>query len=277
MVSFKRILFPVEFSAQCQIAAKHVASYARRFDAEVVLLHCEVLPIEPYVWDPQTERLTQLLDQFLVEEFAGLKVQRLVRTGDPAHEIVSYVNNEKADLIMMPTHGRGPFRRFVLGSLTSKVLHDAPCPVWTSAHLDVERPPASLNLSSILCAVDLDDTGVHTLRYASNFARLVSAKLTVAHSVPAVETLPEAYLDADFRTDLIEAARVRLSEMQERAGSEAMVCVGSGNIARFISQAANSHDAGLVVIGRGGNSLLGRLRTHDYAIIRECECPVLSI
>jgi hypothetical protein len=32
-----------------------------------------------------------------------------------------------------------------------------------------------------------------------------------------------------------------------------------------------------VIISRGGHKLLGRLRTHDYAIIRECECPVLSI
>ena len=60
---------------------------------------------------------------------------------------------------MMPTHGRGPFRRFVLGSVTAKVLHDAPCPVWTSAHLDENSTPMPSNLSNILCAVDLDDTG----------------------------------------------------------------------------------------------------------------------
>ena len=69
MASFKRILFPVDFSAQCTTAGPYVASYARHFDAEVVLLHVEVLPIEPYAWEPQTQWLTQLLDQFLVAEF----------------------------------------------------------------------------------------------------------------------------------------------------------------------------------------------------------------
>ena len=78
---------------------------------------------------------------------------------------------------MMPTHGRGPFRRFVLGSVTAKVLHDTPCPVWTSAHLDVERAPTPANMANILCAVDLDDTGTHTLRYAGNFARRIGHNL----------------------------------------------------------------------------------------------------
>ena len=196
-------------------------------------------------------------------------------TGDPAREIVRYATN--ADLIMMPTHGRGPFRRFVLGSITAKVLHDTPCPVWTLAHLDAEHPPAPPSLTNVLCAVDLDDAGIHTLRYAANFARDMGAKLTVAHAVPAVETLPEAYLEVEFRADLMEAARKRLADMQTLAGSEAVICVGSGNVARFVSDAAEAHKAGLVIIGRGAKGPLGRLRTHDYAIIRECPCPVLSI
>jgi nucleotide-binding universal stress UspA family protein len=221
--------------------------------------------------------LTELLDKFLPDEFAGLNVRRYVVTGDPAHEIVGYAKNEKADLIMMPTHGRGPFREFVLGSVTTKVLHDTPCPVWTSAHLDEERPPALPFLASLVCAVDLDDIGTHTLRYAGNFARVTGARLTVAHAVPAIEALPAAYMDLEFRTSLMEAARKRLAEMQELAGTEAIVCVGGGNIAQFVKHAAKSHNAELVIIGRGGYGAWGRLRTHDYAIIRACECPVLSL
>ena len=45
MVNFKRILFPVEFTPQCQIAARHIAAYARHFDAEVILLHVECLAL----------------------------------------------------------------------------------------------------------------------------------------------------------------------------------------------------------------------------------------
>jgi nucleotide-binding universal stress UspA family protein len=277
VVNFKRILFPVDFSARCKIAARYVASYARRFEADVTLLHVEGLRMEPHVWQPQTEPLARMLDEFLVDEFAGLKVQRHVTKGDPAHEIVNFANNARADLVMLPTHGRGQFRRFVLGSVMAKVLHDIPCPVWTTAHLDEERLCPPLELTNVLCAVDLDDTAVHIIRYAANFARRHGARLTVAHAVPAVETLPEFYTDVDLRRDFIAAARGRLGEMQAQAGCEAVACFGAGNIARFVSHAAQSHKADLVIIGRGEKGVLGRLRTHHYAIIRECECPVLSI
>jgi hypothetical protein len=95
--------------------------------------------------------------------------------------------------------------------------------------------------------------------------------------VPAIETIPEAYIDTDFQADLIHTARERLTEMQQAAGAPGVLCVGAGNIARFVAHAAKSHNAGLIVIGRGGYGALGRLRTHDYSIIRECECPVLSV
>lgn len=277
MVNFKRILFPVDFSARCKITAPHVAYYARRFEAEIVLLHAEVFPVEPYVWEPQTERLTRMLAEFLVDELAGLTVDRHVTKGDPAHEIASFARNARTDLVMMPTHGRGPFRRFVLGSVTAKALHDVACPVWTTAHADEEHVLTPMNLVNVLCAVDLDDAGIHTLRYAGNFARGTGARLTVAHAVPAIETLPESYMEMDLHGDLIAAARDRLSDMQEPAGCQAAICVGAGPIARFVSHAAKAHNADLVIIGRGADGFFGRLRTHDYGIIRECPCPVLSV
>jgi nucleotide-binding universal stress UspA family protein len=118
---------------------------------------------------------------------------------------------------------------------------------------------------------------MHTLRYAASFAQRFGARLTVAHAVPMPENLLEAQFDSDLRADLIEAARKRLGEMQELAGSNAAICVGAGNIAEFVNSSAHSHKAGLAIIGRGRANLLGRLRTHDYAIIRRCECPVLSL
>lgn len=277
MNDFKTILFPVDFSPECRIAAGYVSSFARLFDAELILVHAELYPVEPYVWEPQTQRLSEMLEHFEADLFTGLRVRRVVEAGEPAQIIHRIAVNERADLIMMPTHGRGAIGRFLLGSVTAKVLYDAVCPVWTSAHLPVERPETWDHIDSVLCAVDLDETGIHSLRYASNFAQRLGARLTVAHAVPMPETLPEAQLDTDLRADLIESAKKRLGEMQTLAGSNATICVGAGNIAEFVSSAALSHKANLVIIGRGRANMLGRLRTHDYAIIRRCECPVLSI
>lgn len=60
----------------------------------------------------------------------GIKATCEVVTGDPAYKIVDYAENEKADLIAMSTHGRTGIARWVLGSVTDKVLHGAKVPVW---------------------------------------------------------------------------------------------------------------------------------------------------
>lgn len=277
-MNFRNILFPVVFSRQCQLASPHVALWARSFDAEITLLHIESLPDEPYVWEPQTDRLTDMLDRFLVDDLSGLKVRRVVRKGDPAEVILSHLKTDGADIVMMPTHGRGALSRFLLGSVTAKVLHNSHSPVWTSAHLDEELPMATAQApKNVICAVDLDERGVHTLRCAGDIARRFASRLTIAHAVPSFVTLPEQQLDTRFSADLIDAARHRLANMQEAAGIEGTLCVGAGEVAEFVSDAARSHDGNLVVIGRGGHGVIGRLRTHDYAIIRRCQVPVLSL
>ena len=57
----------------------------------------------------------------------------IVLDGDPATRSVECATDLKADLIVMPTyHGR--FRAFLIGSVTTKVLHDVECPVLTGVH-----------------------------------------------------------------------------------------------------------------------------------------------
>ena len=76
------------------------------------------------------------LDQALRPELDGIAVTRLLLRGDPAQEIVKTARDRNAGLIVMSTHGHGPFYRFLLGSVTAKVLHESHCPVWTGAHLE---------------------------------------------------------------------------------------------------------------------------------------------
>ncbi len=133
---------------------------------------------------------------FLTTELDGINVTRLAPIGDPAHEIIRHATAEKVDLIMMPTHGHGPFSAIHPWLGDGKLLHDAPCPVWTSAHLETALPPAPQYFTNILCAIDLDERGVKTLRFAGKFASFTGAKLIVAHATPVMETSPDACLRA---------------------------------------------------------------------------------
>ena len=57
--------------------------------------------------------LEQLLQGFAAHELRGLHVKRVMLQGDPASAIREYADTENVDLIAMPTHGYGPFRRLV--------------------------------------------------------------------------------------------------------------------------------------------------------------------
>src|SRR5713226_6543474 len=164
MLQVRKILFPVDFSERSTAAAPHVARMAEHFDAPVTLLNVVQFPpvwygdlatAELAAW-AGTEELVkerqQTLDSYLKGELENVKhVERVVEQGDPAGVIADYARKEGVDLIMMPTHGYGPFRRFLLGSVTAKVLHDAACPVWTDVH-EVKAFPRS-GCQTVVCAV----------------------------------------------------------------------------------------------------------------------------
>ena len=79
--------------------------------------------------------------------------------------------------VVMPTHGHGAFRRFVLGSVTAKVLHDVHCPVLTGAHVEEIAPYSPQPYRHVACAVDLSEQSQKALCWAAEFAAAYKAKL----------------------------------------------------------------------------------------------------
>ena len=60
--------------------------------------------------------------------------------GTPAEEIARFARQHGADLIVMGTHGYGPVRRFLLGSVADRVVREASCPVLLFPHRDLRGP-----------------------------------------------------------------------------------------------------------------------------------------
>src|ERR1035438_8823524 len=147
MDSFARILLPVDFSERSAGAVHCARSLACHFGSELTLLHVLVPPQYEFgavdvagsmlaeLGRDRARQATVELDTFMAPELDGLNVRRVLLEGDPATTVVDYAHREQTGLIIMPTHGYGPFRRYILGSNTAKVLHDADCPVWTGTHL----------------------------------------------------------------------------------------------------------------------------------------------
>jgi nucleotide-binding universal stress UspA family protein len=287
MPSFKQILFPVDFSEQNRAIAPHVACMAARYRARVTMLHVLEIPTVYPGWPEYpslidlpaiTEDRKRRLHSFLKSEFETVVTARLILEGAPSQVIADYAAKEEVDLIMMPTHGYGPFRRFLLGSVTAKTLHDAHCPVWTSAHVP-ETPAPFAGYHTVLCAVDLTSSSLPLLRWACEFAGERQATLKLVHAIPAGQAPAGFDIDgAMFRSSLFEMAREELVKLQSEAGTNLETVIEGGDVAPAARKAAEENRADLVIIGRGVmQEPFGRMRTNVYSIIRESPCPVISV
>ncbi len=261
---------------------------AGRFEASLTLLHV----VEPahYVYGSpefggsaldnfQIRRLADSrvdLDNFLETELRPFNPARILLEGDAAHKIVQYAAENAADLIMMPTHGFGTFRRFLLGSVTSKILHDAQCPVWTGVHMEEAPPLEAIHCRNVVCAVDLGPHSDAPILWAAKLTEEHMAQLILVHATPAVEGRPAMYLDSELREGLEWEARRLLTGVRDRLGVNAEICVQGGDPAEVIRAAAEKHGADLVVIGRATPGV-ARLRAHGYSVIRHSPCPVVSV
>ncbi len=164
----RTILFPTDFSEASQSVIPHVVGLADAIHARVCLLN--VLPWPP-VWHGVSEPLFVVSDAALVEleasrkaseqsaiealdrlrqrQFGKLECEIRTKSGAVAESIVECSEEIQASLIMMPTRGHGSPRPFLIGSVTAKVLHDAPCPVWTSPHPQELSSFAPTEVSSV--------------------------------------------------------------------------------------------------------------------------------
>jgi nucleotide-binding universal stress UspA family protein len=293
MALISRILMPVVFSARCRAATRYAESLALHFRCHLTFLHV----VEPFLGTyVSTEAMvyssvadqddTRLADaEARLRELGPLAapsedgVARVVVRGDPAQEIIKYAHDSTFDLIVMPSHGHGPFRRLLLGSVTAKVLHDAGCPVWTGPHLEDAPMPQSIRFRRILCALDQSDEAPDVLAWAGRFAQEFRARLAIVHVLPpAPAHLEGVYFDPGWSAETVRLARERIAALQEQASTQAEVEVEAGDVPDVVSSAAARLGADLLVIGRGRRpGVLGRLRAMAYAILRESPCPVVAV
>jgi nucleotide-binding universal stress UspA family protein len=140
-----KILVPIDLSPHSERAFGFATELARRFGAQLTLVHIVEDPFATGAWGAET--YTPNVGELLQEMIAGaerqltpwkdrpaaqgLTVQTAVITGRPAQSIIDYAASNGCDLIVMGTHGRTGLSHAVLGSVAERVVQKARCPVLT--------------------------------------------------------------------------------------------------------------------------------------------------
>jgi nucleotide-binding universal stress UspA family protein len=287
MLPFRKILFPVDYSEACQTVAPYVQEMVGRYSAELTVVHAyapsaAIANSELLITDPGLQAKAHALEkdrlqQFVCQVLPGRAVECFAQLGEPGSVIDKLAEEQRADLVMLATRGHGPVRRFLMGSITAKVLHDVSAAVWTGVGAALSDHPVRIPYQSIVCALDDSNEAEAVLRAAASIASAYRAQLWILHVVPT----PPAYPDIDLEEhnlQLTAASQLMLRELKAKLGVDAPHTVIDALLADGIHHEVVRRKADLLVTGRGHSTgTFSRLWSHLYSIIRDSPCPVLSI
>jgi nucleotide-binding universal stress UspA family protein len=295
VIRVRQILCPVDFSPFARRALDHALVLARWYEAELTVLHASPLIPALFATSPAVnaatlapfdrEALGRELQAFVGELDGTPRPQLIVRAGPAVPTILEYAAEHETDLIVLGTHGRTGFERFMLGSVTEKVVRKATCPVLTVPRGAPEGQAQPL-FGRILCAVDFSPASDRAAQYALSLAQEAKSRLTMLH---VVEWLPDhsfaRYPGFDVehvRKSLLRDARARTEALvpeEARAWCEVDTRLVSGKPYEEIVRIAHDDLADLVVLGVHGHGPVDRVLfgSTPQQVVRLAQCPVLTV
>jgi nucleotide-binding universal stress UspA family protein len=141
MSQFQHILVPIDFSDSSQRALDVAVGLAQSENATLTLVHVYEFPNYPYpglafpaadLWTPVQQAAENALNQALAKlRERAPNANGILRVGDPAREILTAIEEQQADLVVMGTHGRRGVSRALAGSVAEKTVRHSPVPVLT--------------------------------------------------------------------------------------------------------------------------------------------------
>jgi nucleotide-binding universal stress UspA family protein len=302
MIAMRRILCPVDFSDHSKRALDHARAIAAWYDSTVTVLHvCPVTPVAAYVsgsgmpaYLTQTaeerDAIMQSLRRFAGgETSAGVQMEFEVTEGGTVATILARATALPADLLVLGTHGRSGFERWVLGSITEKVLRMARCPVLTVPKDSGDAVPVVFR--RVVCAIDFSECSLHALDYATSLAREADAQLTVVHVIELPPDLPREVHETVLAGPRNVREYVALAEEEGRARLTDAVAdhvrpsvtvdtvLADGKPYREILRVAAEHGADLLVVGVHGRGAFDRMLfgSTTQHLVRQASCPVLTL
>jgi nucleotide-binding universal stress UspA family protein len=197
------------------------------------------------------------LEAFQKQHFPDRECNRLLEWGAVAETITETAQKIGADLNMMPTRGLGRSRPFLIGSTIAKVLHDAPCAVWTSPHLHALPPFRGYH--HFLCTIDRDSIPPGFLEETARLAICWKSELSFLTAVPSTAGgWGEERQIRDLSREFPQAHTNQLVLPRD-----CRVFAETGPVGDVVRQVAESSGADLVVAHRGHlPQRFGKFRTH---------------
>ena len=283
---FRRILTPLDGSTLSEGILPYVRALAPAFGSRVELLRTYQDPAQDFVpldiadlqsvtaaLEPVARRLHNQAEQYLASVASGLNELGIetdisVRSGPSALHIVNEAEEVEGTLVAMSTHGRTGVGRWIMGSVTDRVLHTTMTPLLM-VHPERGAPTgeSTASIRTLIVPLDGSELAESVLPVAAETAKALGAAVTLARTVG----VPSGYYaetdDAGgtgvgilgaMEDEAEEYLGVKAGELRNNGVSQVRISVSRGTAAVEIEELARNTPDSMIVASTHGRSGVGR-------------------
>ncbi|MBI4198081.1 MAG: universal stress protein [Chloroflexi bacterium] len=297
---YKRILVPLDGSKLAEQVLPYVGAFAAALGSTVELLRC-IEPVSPEMADPTPGILLgKVTESFLARandyletvsqslRRAGISISHAAYEGDPATKIIEAAERDPTTLIAMSTHGRSGLTRWVMGSITSKVLQVTENPMLVIHPREGGAATGRVKLSHLVVPLDGSRIAEQILPHAIAVAKALKLKTILVRVTPAPADYYR-YMEypvgryQDFSKEVDEAAQQDLQDTEAKLLQQGIAQVERrlmhGQPAAAVVDVVKAVPESLVSMTTHGRSGIGRWMLGSVAdrVVRYTGSPVLLI
>ena len=286
----KKILSAIDFSTFTDTIFSYSVALCKKYDAKLFLIHVttdlnRLLEHNETALDVEVlqksniryaeERLQELAKDLPIEN------EIIIRQGAPADIISRLASEQRSDLVITATHGKAGFKRFLLGSVTEKLIKTLHCPLLVlppQEHDLIPRAGFELKLKKILVGCDFSPDSKLAVDYGLSLAQEFQAELFLSHVIK-----PSLYIK---EREGIDQLRNRLENELDTMVPEAcrdwctaQTALLDGEPYIALMNFAKEQDIDMIVLGIRGHTLLEKLLVGSTTdrLIRHSPFPVLAV
>ncbi|EMS81548.1 universal stress protein [Desulfotignum phosphitoxidans] len=318
----KKIMCAVDFSEFTNLTLSYGQALAKEFEAHLTLCHVvsdmvlmssagqAYIASEKIEAERRQDAASRLED---IGKTLDMDCDTMVTTGHPADELTRIAEETGVDMVVAATHGGSGVKRFLVGSVTDRLVKTLSCPVLVlhgKAEPGVLPGDRKKLLNRILVGCDFSPDSSLAFQYGLSLAQEFETQLFLAHVVRPTEHVEFSSADyikvqeGDYlgwnRSDYLgltrqandpdaqrhDALRERLERQLARMVPEEsrhwctpVTAVLEGEPYQELLTFAEKNQVDLIVLGVRGHSLLEKFLVGSTTerVISRSGCPVLAV
>jgi nucleotide-binding universal stress UspA family protein len=290
---FTTIIAGCDLSVSSDLAIERAIGVAALHGAKIVLVHAQasdppVAEVDNAILAQlgevsaaiRAEEAVRLADKLKEIQAFGLSASVISRIGSPDEVLSAAAGDERADLIVVGTHGHSGISRFLLGSVANTMIRHAPCDV-----LVVRGAPVRAAFHKPLVATDFSPAAKKALTHVANVV-VPGTPMEVVHAwqLPAGSWGATLLGQARFpwstvRDAVLASAKGQADKLVAEHGHALQVEFVQGPPAQMITEIADRGAYDLIAVGAHGHRGFRRLLLGSVAesTVRHAHCSVLVV